>query len=304
MEPLVSIICISYNHEAYIEEALKSVFAQEYERIEVIVLDDGSTDDSQQQISNAIGDKGVKFIPHAKNIGYTKTFNEGLSHAKGEFIIDFALDDVMLPGFVKTGIERFKNEPLTTGVVYSNADYIDASSKVSGNHKETLLARGMVTEMAEGDIFQQVIRRYFICTPTMIVRKEVFDRLEGYDEGLAYEDFDFWIRSSRYWHYAYIDEVHMRKRKLETSMSANRYRHYQNKQLASVLEVCKKAFHLCKTKAELTALKARLNYEYRQSLRNEANDLALSYEEFIALVGGKTDVVSKLVKYLKRDFTR
>ncbi len=303
MESLVSIICISYNHGPYIKEALESVWAQRYQNIQVIVLDDGSTDNSQDLIREAIGDREILFIDHKVNSGYTKTFNEGLALAKGDYIIDFALDDVMLPNFVKSGVDRLSQESGKTGVVYSNADYIDESSKVIGNHKETLLTKGMVKELAEGDVFEKILRRYFICTPTMIIRRAVFDRLGGYDESLAYEDFDFWVRSSRYWEYAYLDEVHMQKRKLSTSMSANRYRHHQNELLSSVLKVCQKAFHLCKTKPELKALKERLNYEYRQCLRNEAEELAEAYQALLGQMGGRTDLISKAVRYFKRDFT-
>ncbi len=304
METLVSVICISYNHAPYIAEAMASVFVQEYHNIEVIVLDDGSADESQKVIENLIAGKDIQFIRHKKNQGYTKTFNEGLALAKGEFIVDFALDDVMLPGFVRTSMDHFSKANKSVGVVYSNADYIDVESKVIGNHKSILLDKGMVSELPSGNIFSDILERYFICTPTMLIKKNVFDRLGGYDETLAYEDFDFWLRSSRHWDYAYLDEVHMQKRKLQTSMSASRYRHHQNDQLASVLKVCQKAFHLCKTKGELNALKTRLNYEYRQCLRNDAKDLAQEYLHLLELMGGSTDLVSKMVRYFKADFHR
>lgn len=304
MRPLVSVICISFNHAPYIEEALKSVFEQNYPNIEVIILDDGSGDGSTEVIRTLISDKEISFIAHQTNLGYTKTFNQGLALAKGEFVIDFALDDVMLPDFIMSGIDRFEKEPVSTGIVYSNADYIDTNSKVIGNHKEILLKKKLVSELPEGNVFEQIIRRYFICTPTMIIRKQVFDRLGGYDESLTYEDFDFWVRSSRYWNYAYLDEVHMRKRKLQTSMSASRYQHRLNDQLKSTLNVCKKAFHLCKSKNEIIALKERLNYEYRQCLRNEAKELAEEYKDLLQLIGGHTNMVSKLVRYAKGDFHR
>ncbi|MFY0591024.1 glycosyltransferase family 2 protein [Roseivirga sp.] len=304
MNPLVSVICISYNHAPYIQEALNSVFSQNYDSIEIIIADDGSNDDSQAVIKNHLKERDIQCLFNTKNIGYTKTFNQALRHAKGEFIIDFALDDVMNTSFVSASIARFKKAGKSTGVVFSNADYIDEESSVIGNHNDTLFQKKMIDSIPEGDVFSSLIARYFICTPTMVIRKEVFDRLGGYDESLAYEDFDFWIRSSRYWDYAYADIIQMQKRKLKTSMSANRYHHQKNEQLASVLTVCKKAFHLCKTNTELSALKTRLNYEYRQCLRNRANDLASKYEELIGFVGGKTDLASMLVKFLKRDFKR
>lgn len=297
MEPLVTVICIAYNHASFIKEGLDSVFNQTYTNIQVIVLDDGSNDESQTIITKALSGREAMFIPHEQNIGYTKTFNEGLAKADGEFIIDFALDDVMKPDFVASGVARFKNLDQRTGVVYSNADYIDEQSNVIGNHNEILFQKGMINHLVEGDIFFWILKRYFICTPTMIVRKEVFDRLGGYDESLAYEDFDFWVRSSRYWDYAYIDEVHMQKRKLSTSMSASRYRHWQNEQLASVLKVCTKAFHLCKTEREFRSLHERLNYEYRQCLRNDAAELAGKYLALIKISHGKVDLASRWVKF-------
>lgn len=305
MEALVSIICISYNHAPFIKEALDSVFDQKYENIQVIVMDDGSIDGSQKVIAETLSGREITFIPHKQNIGYTKTFNEGLKQATGEFIIDFALDDVMKPDFVTSGINRFRELDHQTGVVYSNADYINDKSKVIGNHKDILFAKGMIDHMPEGDVFLQILRRYFICTPTMIIRKEVFDRLAGFDESLAYEDFDFWVRSSRYWKYAYVNKVRMQKRKLETSMSATRYRYWQNEQMASVLKVCTKAFHLCKTKQEFDALAERLNYEYRQCLRNDVEEeLAKGYLDLLKQLGSNTDLVSKLVRYFRRDFRR
>lgn len=297
MEPLVSIICISYNHAPFIKEALDSVFNQSYKNIEVIVMDDGSIDGSQEVIIEMLSDREVTFIGHQENVGYTKTFNEGLAKATGEFIIDFALDDVMKLDFVASGMKRFEKLDHSTGVVYSNADYIDEKSNVIGNHNDILFKKRMINHLVEGDIFFWLLKRYFICTPTMIIRKEVFDRLGGYDETLAYEDFDFWVRSSRYWDYAYLNEIHMQKRKLETSMSASRYRHWQNEQLASVLKVCTKAFHLCKTKREFQSLHSRLNYEYRQCLRNDANELAGKYLELIKLSQGRVDLASRWVKF-------
>lgn len=296
MEPLVSIICISFNHAPFIREALASVFNQSYINIEVIIMDDGSNDGSQKVITELLSDKDVIFIEHQENVGYTKTFNEGLTKATGEFIIDFALDDVMKPDFVASGMKRFEKLDLSTGVVYSNADYIDEKSNVIGNHNDILFKKGMIDHLLEGDIFSWLLKRYFICTPTMIIRKEVLDRLGGYDETLAYEDFDFWVRSSRYWDYAYLNEIHMQKRKLATSMSATRYRHWQNEQLASVLKVCTKAFHLCKTKREFQSLHTRLNYEYRQCLRNDVSELAEQYLELLKVSGGKVSLASRWVK--------
>ncbi|GAB5523756.1 MAG: hypothetical protein Roseis2KO_16280 [Roseivirga sp.] len=287
MKPLVTVIGIAYNHASFIKEALESLWAQTYENLQVILLDDASTDDSRQTIEELIGDReGITFLPHEKNLGYTATFNEGLALAKAEYIIDFALDDVMLPEFIEKSVAALASAGGEYGVSFTDAVYIDAGSVETEQHYAQLKKKGLITTMPEGDIFEMVLKRYFICTPTMVIRKVVFDRLGGYDESLAYEDFDFWVRSSRYFRYVFTDEVLMKKRKLETSMSANRYRHWENEQLSSVFKVCEKAFTLCKTKSELKALRTRVAYEYRQALRSGHPELAIEHKELYLRAGG------------------
>ncbi len=287
MSALVTVIGIAYNHSAFIQEALQSLWAQTYDNLQVILLDDASADASQELIKNLIADKeGVTFIPHKTNRGYTATFNEGLKMAKGEFIIDFALDDVMLPDFIEKSVNALEAAGEDYGVSFTDAVYIDKRSNETGQHFASLRQKGLIDEMPQGDIFEMLLRRYFICTPTMVIRKTVFDRIGGYDESLAYEDFDFWVRSGRYFNYVYTDEVLMKKRKLNTSMSANRYRHWQNEQLSSVYQVCEKAFSLCKTRAELKSLRWRLFYEYRQALRSGHAELAAKHKALYRRAGG------------------
>mgnify|MGYP003631055658 FL=1 len=292
MNPLVSVICISYNHAPYIKEALSSVFNQVYTEIEIIVLDDGSSDASVGEIGRMIqGKPEVVFIPNTKNEGYTQTFNKGLALAKGKYIVDFALDDVLYPNFLSESVKRLEASGEEYGICFSNADYINSESKVIGNHNKTLFDKKLIQEIPQGDIFEMVLKRYFICTPTMVIRKSVFDRMGGYDEGLSYEDFDFWVRSSRYYKYTFLDEVLMQKRKLKGSMSAGRYKHRENEHMLSVLAVCRKAFSLCKSKSELDSLYERLSYEHRQCIRYQAYDLA---DQYIVLIKGIGRSVFKL----------
>ena len=86
----------------------------------------------------------------------------------------------------------------------------------------------------------------------------------------------------------YLDEVLMQKRKIDTSMSANRLKYWQNEQLNSVFKVCERAFALCKTKAELKALRERLAYEYRQCIRTNHSGLAQKYLGLYRQTGGNT----------------
>lgn len=282
MKPLVSIICISYNHAPFIKEALKSVFSQTYDNIELIITDDASTDSSLIIIKDLISEKAdIRTIFHETNSGYTRTFNEAFQKAKGKYIVDFALDDVMLPDFVEKSVGKLEQIGEAFGVSFSNADYIDVDSNYIGNHNEILREKGLIDKIPQGDLFEIILKRYFICTPTMVIRKSVLDRLQGYDDSLAYEDFDFWVRSSRFVGYTYIDEVLMNKRKLTNSMSTLQYNHIQNSQLRSTLKVCQKALHLCKTKTERQALAERVSFELRHCLTSGAFDIGDDFFELL-----------------------
>lgn len=305
MNPLVSVICISYNHAPYISEALNSVFGQIYTEIEIIILDDGSSDTSVGEIEKMIqGKPEVVFIPNIENEGYTRTFNKGLALAKGKYIVDFALDDVMRPDFLSKSVERLEALAEEYGVCFCNADYINSKSEIIGNHNDTLRARKLISEIPQGDIFEMVLKRYFICTPTMVIRKSVFDRMGGYDESLAYEDFDFWVRSSRYYKYTFIDEVLMQKRKLTSSMSALRYKHQHNDQMQSVFTVCRKVFSLCKSKSELDSLYLRLSYEHRQCIRYQAYALADQYISLVKKIGRNTFKLQLIGFLIRLGFNR
>lgn len=100
----------------------------------------------------------------------------------------------------------------------------------------------------------------------MMMRRAVFEKLGGYDESLAYEDFDFWVRSARYFKYCYTAEPLVKRRIVSSSLGRKQYSKGSG-QLRSTLKVCEKAYALNKTSEENDALKKRIRYEMRQTLR-------------------------------------
>src|SRR5436190_1043366 len=94
--PLVTVVCLCYNHQKFVREALDSIFEQTYDHIQIIIIDDGSTDQSTEIINKIIdGRDDVLFLSLKNNTGYCKAFNKALPHIKGDFFIDFSCDDVM-----------------------------------------------------------------------------------------------------------------------------------------------------------------------------------------------------------------
>jgi glycosyltransferase involved in cell wall biosynthesis len=263
--PLVSVICVCYNHEKFVKEAIVSVLDQTYKNIELIVVDDGSTDKSVEVIEAM----NVRLIDLKTNRGYTKAFNEGWRQSKGEFIIDLAGDDELTPDRIKISVEEFSKRDDSFGVQFGDALYSNGNIH---SHK--------FPNPPEGNIYIELIKRYFICSASMMSRRSVLTSLNGYDESLAYEDFDFWVRSSRAFKYFYTPEVLVKKRLVKGSLKEKQFQK-GNPQQWSTYKVCEKILSLNKTTEERNALKQRLWYEFRQSILRTDFSLASKYFRLI-----------------------
>lgn len=272
MKPVVSVVCLCFNHERFVRQALQSVIDQTYHPIQLIVVDDQSSDHSVEVIKKfLLLHPSVTFVALPGNLGNCRAFNAGLRHATGDYVIDLAADDVLLPDRVARGVQLLE-EKKDYGVQFSDAEIIDEHDAVQGRHSD----RFPHDTIPSGDIFVKVLSRYFINSPTMMMRKSVFDALGGYDESLAYEDFDFWVRSSRQFKYIYTPEVLIRRRALSTSMGRRQYEPGSS-QLKSTLMVCEKALALCRSESEYRALKKRIMIEARLAIKNGALKISLGY---------------------------
>lgn len=273
---MVSVICLCYNQARFVKEALDSVVKQSYKNIELIVADDGSNDDSKEVIQEWLLDHDeVPFVNLKENLGNTSAFNKGLRLAQGKYVIDLAADDVLISNRIEKQVAFFEQQGPDVGVIYSDANYISEKGRLLQRHfsNPRLIPY-------EGDIYKRVIDTYFIPPPAMMIKKEVLDELNGYDESLAYEDFDFWVRSARSWQYAYQSEVLTLIRKSENSHSKGWYKK-NDKQLYSTFMVCKKIQKLNQNKFEGLALIRRVKFELRQSCFSGNHDeFALFFELF------------------------
>ncbi len=256
-KPLVSVICLCYNQGRFIREAVASVLAQTYQPIQIIIVDDASTDDSVAIIQDLKKENPqLALLLLNKNKGNCAAFNQGLKLVKGEFVIDLAADDILLPNRVAIGVARLTALGDSYGVHYGDAILIAEDGKEIQKHSQRI----QYLPMPSGDIYEPLIEHYFICSPTMLIRKVVLDQLKGYDESLQYEDFDFWIRSSRNFLYDCTTEVLVKKRMVKGSLSDIQFNskvgHWK-----STLKVLEKVEQLNRSESERLALKKRLRYE-------------------------------------------
>lgn len=260
---LVTVICLCHNQKDYVLEALHSVLNQTHQRVQLIVVDDASTDGSKEVIQEFISNhKEAVHIDLFENLGSCKAFNRALPFATGEYVIDLAADDVLLPNRIEIGLKDFATASPKAGVHFSDAELIDAV----GNHLSYHSDRFPHISIPQGDIYKEVIQRYFICSPTMLFKKEVIDSLGGYDEHLSYEDFDFWIRSSRSYEYIYSSEVLLKRRVLKNSLVSKQFA-LRSPHQQSTYRICEKIFSLNQNAEEKNALQKRILYEIKLNFR-------------------------------------
>lgn len=261
--PLVTVVCLSYNHERFVKEAITSVLTQNYSPIQLIVLDDGSVDDSVAQIESVIeGKSEITFISNKSNLGYCKSLNLAMKQAKGGFLIDLAADDILMPNRVEEGVKALTRAGESYEVNFTDAEMIDENGRKLCMHSDRFFHQAI----PQGNIYKDLIHRYFICSPTLMFRKQVIDQLGGYDETLAFEDFDFLIRSSRVFNFCYTPKALVKKRIVNTSMSSRQFVR-NGDQRWSTLKVCEKILVLNNTNEEAEALKKRIRYEIGVSLK-------------------------------------
>lgn len=275
--PLVTVICICYNHARFVKEALDSVANQTYGNIELIVIDDGSTDGSGKVIKQWIASHPkTTLLLNAKNLGYCKTFNKAYTISKGSFCIDLAADDILLPNRIEVGLSELADAGPEYGVNFSDAEHIDESGNLIRLHSD----KYPHNTIPSGDVYKHVIDRYFICSPTMMFRREVVEYLNGYDESLAYEDFDFWVRASRKYKFIYTPQVLLKKRSVSNSMSANQFKRSGNQRF-STFKVCRKIKDLNRSSEEVNALRTRIWYELKVSVKLFDFRLGLAYLQLL-----------------------
>jgi alpha-1,3-rhamnosyltransferase len=183
-KPLVTVIISCYNHALYVEEAIKSVLAQDYPRLELLVIDDGSSDDSVAHIRPLAETHGFDFRTQS-NQGITKTYNDALARARGSLIVFLGSDDVMLPGCITAQVAYLAEHP-GTGIVGGNSEFIDSNGDPLPDARQN--QRGVGAQcLCFDDIF--IPRKSLVPQiATQMFRKSVLDEVGGFNPDIRLED--------------------------------------------------------------------------------------------------------------------
>jgi glycosyltransferase involved in cell wall biosynthesis len=185
----VSVIIPAYNAMAYLPETMASVLNQNFTDFEAIVVNDGSSDETEQWVSQ-ISDPRVKLVSQA-NQGLSGARNTGIKHAQGEFITFIDGDDFWEPTKLEKQVQYLAANP-KAGLVYTWVAYVNERGKSTGR---------IVKNNAEGDVWQQLTERNIIeCGSVAMIRRECFETVGVFDRDIdAAQDWDMWLRiAARY----------------------------------------------------------------------------------------------------------
>lgn len=206
--PLVSVIIPAYNHEKYIIDCLKSVINQTYSNIEIIVINDGSTDSTERVIIEFINnnDIDINFISK-KNEGICKTLNNGLNLAKGKYISFLASDDMFAPQMIEKEVEFMENNK-SIGLVYTDAYFINFNKITNKKYTDykPIIKKCFKKGIQNKDIYEVLLTGDIITALGTLIKKECFELLGPFDENFISEDYDMWFRITKEYPIGFIDE--------------------------------------------------------------------------------------------------
>ena len=182
--PLVSVVTPSYNQAAFLEETICSVLEQDYDPLEYVVVDDGSTDGSVE-IVRRYADR-LAWWTAQENAGQVAAINRGFEHSQGELMAFVNSDDTLLPGAVRTMVEALEANPAVV-MVYGDAVYTDADSRQTGYLPSRAWDPERMVRACDNHVVQ----------PSSMWRRPAWEAAGPLNErGYYFFDFEFYLRLS------------------------------------------------------------------------------------------------------------
>lgn len=222
MQPVVSVIIPTYNRADLIFEAINSVLGQDYSALDLIVVDDGSTDNTAELLKPFVESGQLRYFSQA-NSGQATARNLGLTQARGAFICFLDSDNLWEPGKLSAQVSYLEQHP-DVDIVYGDVITIDAQGSETSRSN---MAR------FSGQIFRQMLHDNCVSMNTTMTRRRWFDEMGGFDTSFRVaDDYELWLRFSAKATYAYLPNYFARYRVFPNQISSDKERRFLSNERA------------------------------------------------------------------------
>lgn len=186
--PLVSVLLLSMNHELFIERCIKSLKHQTYRNIEIIYLDNASSDNTFEVGKRALEQSGIsyKIFSNKESNGISKNVNFLYQHSSGEFIAPLSTDDWLTPDSIEEKIKYCRRHP-EYGMIYNSCYFFNYATRQTG-----ICAKKY--KFKEGWVLSDLLKEYFISTTGYLIKRSTIEVVGNFDENSLLEDWDMCIR--------------------------------------------------------------------------------------------------------------
>ncbi len=228
ISPLVTIIIPAYNHDKFVKECLDSAAAQLYSNLELLIINDGSTDSTHQVIKEWLLKAPKRWFRleyiNQENKGLTATLNSALNWAQGKYISPIASDDIMCPNKISVLVESLERKGEEYAAAFGNAQFInehgnninfdikDSDGNVLSSHNLFLnyysFGRNINVNNPEdfGSYWSLLAGNYLPAMSTLI-RTESIRKVGGWTSGNCVEDWELWLKLAKDYRFAYVDQI-------------------------------------------------------------------------------------------------
>ncbi len=233
----VSVITPVYNGSQTIKESINSILNQTYKNIELIIINDGSTDDSEN-IIKSVNDSRIKYYKIKNSGSPARPRNFGIKKSTGDFIAFCDQDDVWYPEKIEKQIKSYNlsNNKSKIGIIATSANVIDKKNNVI----DTFLRK--LEYIPSPESYKKILLTNYITTCSVIVPRKIFNEVGFLDENLVgVDDFDLWLRITKKYGVLVLPDILCAWRNLPQSLSSNKTKLYlENEKIFDKLELTDK----------------------------------------------------------------
>jgi O-antigen biosynthesis protein len=190
--PLVTVIITTYNYAHTVGVAIDSALAQDYPQLEVLVVDNASTDSTLQLVERYRADPRFRYVRNESNIGMVPNHNKGLRESRGAYVLFLSADDFLLPGHILRSYRFLRDHP-DIDVLYASTFFVDEAGHFIGQRSMSGQPFGAYVG-GRNEFAGLLAEGCYICFPTMLMRRDLYDRFGELDEEIKAADYEIVLR--------------------------------------------------------------------------------------------------------------